>query len=253
MRFGDYTAVVTAKDMGRSQAASRRTSSRSATSPSSRSRRWTRSARRLTVELSQMPAVAGRDHDHQRQERRDRRDGRRLRLQHATSSTTRRRPTARPARLQALRLHGGGRVGDDARHAVVSGAPIKRGGWTPHNYDGSTEPRRRADEDRARQVSEHPGRPPARHGRHPDRRADGAPLRHHACRWRPTCRRRWARPKCRSTEMVSAYSAFPNKGVRLEKHLIRRVARPRRQHSRRVGEDDLQGDERVRRADDGRR
>ena len=35
---------------------------------------------------------------------------------------------------------------------IVSGAPIKRGGWQPHNYDGSLEPRERADEDRARQI-----------------------------------------------------------------------------------------------------
>ena len=52
--------------------------------------------------------------------------------------------------------------------------------------------------------------------------------------------------------MVSAYSAFPNKGVRHEKHLIRRVLDRDGNTARRVGEDDLQGDERIRRAHHGR-
>ena len=51
-------------------------------------------------------------------------------------------------------------------------------------------------------------------------------------------------------QMVSAYSAFPNKGIRVEPHMIRKVL-DRDGVARRMGKHDLQSDERIRCADDG--
>lgn len=106
--------------------------------------------------------------------------------------------------------------------SVVSGAPIKRGGWMPHNYDGSLShpnvPMKIAlaksynlaavhllDQVGIQTVAQtvrrfgitHPMAPvlPSALG------ATEVPL----------------------IEMVSAYSVFPNKGVRMEPHLIRKV------------------------------
>ena len=59
---------------------------------------------------------------------------------------------------------------------AVSGAPISIGGWTPHNYNGSTQQRRHAFEDGAGAVDEHSGGALAANRRHSDRRADGASL-----------------------------------------------------------------------------
>ncbi|HRH45160.1 MAG TPA: penicillin-binding transpeptidase domain-containing protein, partial [Pyrinomonadaceae bacterium] len=106
--------------------------------------------------------------------------------------------------------------------SIVSGAPIKRGGWMPHNYDGSLShpnvPMKIAlaksynlaavhllDQVGIQTVAQtvrrfgitHPMAPvlPSALG------ATEVPL----------------------IEMVSAYSVFPNKGVRMEPHLIRKV------------------------------
>ncbi|MBK9766814.1 MAG: hypothetical protein IPP63_07250 [Chloracidobacterium sp.] len=60
---------------------------------------------------------------------------------------------------------------------IVSGAPIKRGGWTPHNYDGSLShgnvPMKIACE-----IVQYCCGPPARTGRHPGRSTDGASIWH---------------------------------------------------------------------------
>ncbi len=106
--------------------------------------------------------------------------------------------------------------------AVVSGAPIKRGPWQPHNYDGSTS-----------------------HGDVPMRIALAKSLNIAAVHlldmvgiqtgsqmvrrfgitvpMAPYLPSALGATEVPLDQMVSAYSAFPGKGVRHEKHLIRRV------------------------------
>ncbi len=105
---------------------------------------------------------------------------------------------------------------------MVSGAPIKRGGWMPHNYDGSLS-----------------------HGNVPMKTALAKSLNLGAVHlldqvgvqtgaqmvrrfgitnpMAPSLPSALGASEVSLQEMVSAYSAFPNKGVRVEPHLIRKV------------------------------
>jgi penicillin-binding protein 1A len=105
---------------------------------------------------------------------------------------------------------------------MVSGAPIKRGGWMPHNYDGSLS-----------------------HGNVPMKTALAKSLNLAAVHlldqvgvqtgaqmvrrfgitnpMAPSLPSALGASEVSLQEMVSAYSAFPNKGVRVEPHLIRKV------------------------------
>jgi penicillin-binding protein 1A len=105
---------------------------------------------------------------------------------------------------------------------MVSGAPIKRGGWMPHNYDGSLS-----------------------HGNVPMKTAlaksynlaavhllDQVGVQTGAQMVRrfgitnpmaPSLPSALGASEASLLEMVSAYSAFPNKGVRVQPHLIRKV------------------------------
>lgn len=104
----------------------------------------------------------------------------------------------------------------------VSGAPIKRGRWQPHNYDGSLShgnvPMKQALAKSYNiaavrlldQVSVQTGAQMVR------RFGITAPMS-------PNLSSALGASEAPLIEMVSAYSAFPNKGVRVEPHLIRRV------------------------------
>jgi penicillin-binding protein 1A len=105
---------------------------------------------------------------------------------------------------------------------MVSGAPIKRGGWMPHNYDGSLS-----------------------HGNVPMKVALAKSLNLAAVHlldqigvqtgaqmvrrfgitnpMSPSLPSALGASEVSLLEMVSAYSAFPNKGLRVEPHLIRKV------------------------------
>ncbi|HEV8158357.1 MAG TPA: PBP1A family penicillin-binding protein [Pyrinomonadaceae bacterium] len=105
---------------------------------------------------------------------------------------------------------------------MVSGAPIKRGGWMPHNYDGSLS-----------------------HGNVPMKVALAKSLNLAAVHlldqigvqtgaqmvrrfgitnpMSPSLPSALGASEVSLIEMVSAYSAFPNKGLRVEPHLIRKV------------------------------
>ncbi len=105
---------------------------------------------------------------------------------------------------------------------LVSGAPIKRGGWMPHNYDGSLS-----------------------HGNVPMKIALAKSLNLAAVHlldqvgiqtgaqmvrrfgitnpMAPSLPSALGASEVSLIEMVAAYSAFPNKGVRVEPHLIRKV------------------------------
>lgn len=105
---------------------------------------------------------------------------------------------------------------------TVSGAPIKRGGWQPHNYDGSTS-----------------------HGNVPMKialaksyniaavhlleqvgiQAGGQMVRRFGITnpMAPSLPSALGASEASLLEMTAAYSAFPNKGIRMTPHLIRKV------------------------------
>lgn len=105
---------------------------------------------------------------------------------------------------------------------LVSGAPIKRGGWMPHNYDGSTShpnvPMRialaksynLAAVHLLEQVGIQSGAQMVRRFGITNPMAPSLPSALGAS-------------EASLLEMVSAYSSFPNKGIRVTPHMIRKV------------------------------
>ncbi len=105
---------------------------------------------------------------------------------------------------------------------MVSGAPIKRGGWMPHNYDGTlshanvpmdvalAKSYNLAAVHLLDQVGVQTGAQMVR------RFGITNPMA-------PSLASALGASEASLTEMVSAYSAFPNKGVRVTPHLIRKV------------------------------
>lgn len=106
--------------------------------------------------------------------------------------------------------------------STVSGAPIKRGGWQPHNFDGSTShanvPMKTALAKSynlaavhlLEQVGIQTGAQMVRRFGITNPMAPSLPSALGAS-------------EASLLEMVSAYSAFPNKGIRVQPHLIRKV------------------------------
>lgn len=106
--------------------------------------------------------------------------------------------------------------------AIVSGAPIRRGGWMPHNYDGSlshpnvpmkialAKSYNLAAVHLLDQVGIQTGSQMVR------RFGITNPMA-------PVLPSALGASEVALIEMVSAYSVFPNKGVRMEPHLIRKV------------------------------
>lgn len=106
--------------------------------------------------------------------------------------------------------------------SIVSGAPIKRGGWMPHNYDGSLS---------------HPNVPlkialAKSYNLAAVHLLDQVGIQTGAQMVRrfgitnpmsPSLPSALGASEAALSEMVSAYSAFPNKGLRVEPHLIRKV------------------------------
>jgi penicillin-binding protein 1A len=105
---------------------------------------------------------------------------------------------------------------------IVSGAPIKRGGWTPHNYDGSlshgnvplkialAKSYNIAAVHLLEQVGIQSGAQMVR------RFGISNPMA-------PSLPSALGASEASLLEMTAAYSAFPNKGIRVQPHLIRKV------------------------------
>jgi penicillin-binding protein 1A len=105
---------------------------------------------------------------------------------------------------------------------VVSGAPIKRGGWMPHNYDGSLShpnvPMKIALAKSYNLAAVHLlDQVGVQTGAQMVRRFG---ITNPMAPYLPSA---LGASEVSLFEMVSAYSAFPNKGVRMEPHLIRKV------------------------------
>lgn len=108
------------------------------------------------------------------------------------------------------------------KDSIVSGAPIKRGGWMPHNYDGSLShpnvPMKIALAKSYNLAAVHLlDQVGIQTGAQMVRRFG---ITHPMAPVLPSALGATEVPLI---EMVSAYSAFPNKGVRMEPHLIRKV------------------------------
>jgi penicillin-binding protein 1A len=105
---------------------------------------------------------------------------------------------------------------------LVSGAPIKRGGWMPHNYDGSLShpnvPMRvalaKSLNIAAVHLLEQVGL-----------QAGGQMVRRFGITnpMAPSLASALGASEASLLEMTSAYSSFPNKGVRMQPHMIRKV------------------------------
>ena len=105
---------------------------------------------------------------------------------------------------------------------LVSGAPIKRGGWMPHNFDGSTShpnvPMRvalaKSYNLAAVHLLEQVGI-----------QAGGQMVRRFGITnpMAPSLPSALGASEASLLEMTSAYSAFPNKGIRMHPHMIRKV------------------------------
>jgi penicillin-binding protein 1A len=105
---------------------------------------------------------------------------------------------------------------------VVSGAPIKRGGWMPHNYDGSLShpnvPMKIALAKSYNLAAVHLlDQVGVQTGAQMVRRFG---ITNPMAPYLPSA---LGASEVSLFEMVSAYSAFPNKGIRMEPHLIRKV------------------------------
>jgi penicillin-binding protein 1A len=219
--FGPYDAVVTAKDMGRATGRQPKTEFKVGYLAEFKIKSVDAGARRLTVEMSQPPAVEGSimtinakngeivtmvgGYDFNRNK-----------FNNATQADRQTGSCFKPFVYTAAVEWG------MTPDTVLSGAAINRNGWTPHNYDGSTS----CGDVPMKSALAHSLNIPAVHT------LDTVGIQTASQMVRRFGITRPMAPYLPSAlgatevpliEMVSAYSAFPGKGIRHEKHLIRRV------------------------------
>jgi penicillin-binding protein 1A len=220
VRFGDYTATVTDKDMGWSHR-SVRTEFKQGDLFHFVIKNIDEKNKRLQVELSQVPAVSG------AMMTLNAKNGEIITMVGGYDFTMSKFNNA----TQAYRQTGSafkpyiytaaiewGMTPD----STVSGAPITVGDWTPHNYDGSTSngdvPLKIA---LAKSLNV-----PAVHLLQTVGIQTGAQMVRRfgiTVPMAPYLPSALGATEVPLNQMVSAYSAFPNKGVRVEPHMIRRV------------------------------
>lgn len=105
---------------------------------------------------------------------------------------------------------------------LVSGAPIRRGGWQPHNYDGSTS---HANVPMKVALAKSYNLAAVHLLEQVGIQAGGQMVRRFGITnpMAPSLPSALGASEASLLEMTSAYSAFPNKGVRVQPHLIRKV------------------------------
>ena len=219
--FGAYDAVVTAKDMGRATGKQPRDEFKVGYLAEFKIKTVDESQRKLTVEMSQPPAVEGaimtvNAKNGEIVSMVGGYDFNRNKFNNATQADRQTGSCFKPFIYTAAVEWG------MTPDTVLSGAPIKRGNWTPHNYDGSTScgdvPMKTA---LARSLNI-----PAVHALDMVGIQTGSQMVRRFGITRPMAPylpSALGATEVPLAEMVSAYSAFPGKGVRHEKHLIRRV------------------------------
>src|SRR5215212_6295717 len=219
--FGSYDATVTAKDMGRAQGRQPRQEFKVGTLAEFKIKDVNADTRKLTVELSQTPAVEGammtiNAHNGEIVTMVGGYDFNRNKFNNATQAYRQTGSCFKPYVYTAAVEWG---MSPDT---VLSGAQINKGGWTPHNYDGSTScgdvPMKTA---LARSLNI-----PAVHALDMVGIQTGAQMVRRfgiTVPMAPYLPSALGATEVPLDQMVSAYSAFPNKGIRVKNHLVRRV------------------------------
>ncbi|MBV9957303.1 MAG: hypothetical protein JO360_02740, partial [Acidobacteria bacterium] len=219
-RFGSYTATVTAGDMGWGSRAPR-TEFKPGDLCEFQIKEVDKDKRRLTVELSQIPAVQG------AMETLNAKTGEIVaqvggydfytnKFNNATQAYRQTGSAFKPYIYTAAIEWG------MTPDSTVSGAQITRGNWTPHNYDGSTSngdmPMKTA---LAKSMNI-----PAVHLLDMVGIQTGAQMVRRfgiTVPMAPYLPSALGATEVPLDQMVSAYSAFPNKGIRVQPHMIRKV------------------------------
>lgn len=220
VRFGKYTAVVTAKNMGRS-GKKPKDELKPGFLPEFLVKKLDNESRTMEVELSQVPEVQAsivtiNSHTGEIVCMVGGYDFHTSRFNNATQGLRQTGSAYKPFIYTAAVEDG------MTPEMLVSGAPIKRGGWMPHNYDGALShpnvPMRLALAKSyniaavhlLEQVGIQSGAQMVRRFGITNPMAPSLPSALGAS-------------EASLLEMTSAYSTFPNKGVRVEPHMIRKV------------------------------
>ena len=219
-RFGNFTAIVTAKDMGRS-GRQPKDEFKLGDLCEFEIKEVDEKNQRLKVELSQIPAVQG------AMMTMNAKTGEVLtmvggydfytnKFNNATQAYRQTGSAFKPFVYTAAIEWG---MTPDSK---VSGAPISIGDWTPHNYDGST-----GNGDLPLKIALAKSlNVPAVHLLQTVGIQTGAQMVRRfgiTVPMAPYLPSALGATEVPLNEMVSAYSAFPNKGVRVQPHMIRRV------------------------------
>ncbi|MDT5269917.1 MAG: penicillin-binding protein [Acidobacteriota bacterium] len=219
--FGAYDAIVTAKDMGRATGRQPKDEFKVGYLGEFKIKTVDEGSHRLTVEMSQPPAVEGaimtiNAKNGEIISMSGGYDFNRNKFNNATQADRQTGSCFKPFIYTAAVEWG------MTPDTVLSGAAINRNGWQPHNYDGSTS----CGDVPMKTALAHSLNIPAVHT------LDMVGIQTASQMVRRFGITRPMAPYLPSAlgatevplvEMVSAYSAFPGKGVRHEKHLIRRV------------------------------
>ncbi|MEO7672730.1 MAG: PBP1A family penicillin-binding protein [Pyrinomonadaceae bacterium] len=220
VRFGKYKAVVTAKDMGRSGKRPK-DELKPGFLPEFLVKKVDAQNQILEVELSQVPEIEAalvsiNSHNGEIVAMVGGYDFHTSKFNNATQGLRQTGSAYKPFIYTAAVEDG------MAPDMLVSGAPIKRGGWSPHNYDGSLS---------------HPNVPmkialaksynlAAVHLlEQVGIQAGGQMVRRFGITnpMAPSLPSALGASEASLLEMTSAYSTFPNKGIRVQPHLVRKV------------------------------
>jgi penicillin-binding protein 1A len=219
--FGEYDATITAKDMGRATGHQPKTEFKVGYLCEFHIKEVNEAAHKLVVELSQTPAVEGammtiNSHNGEIITEIGGYDFNRNKFNNATQADRQTGSCFKPFIYTAAIEWG------MTPDTILSGAPIDRNGWQPHNYDGSTS----CGDVPLKIALAHSLNIPAVHTLDTIGIQTGAQMVRRFGITRPMAPylpSALGATEVPLVEMVSAYSTFPNKGIRNEKHLIRRV------------------------------
>ena len=221
IRFGKYRAVLTAKDMGRAPKKSPKDELKIGNLAEFEIKEADAANQTLKVELSQVPEVQAammtlNSHTGEIISMVGGYDYATNRFNNATQGFRQTGSCFKPFIYTAAIESG------MTPEMTVSGAPIKRGSWMPHNYDGSTSsPNMPLKIALAKSVNI-----PAIHLLDQVGIQTGAQMVRRfgiTHPMDPVLPSALGATEVPLIEMISAYSTFPNKGIRVEPHLIRKV------------------------------
>lgn len=220
VRFGNYTAMVTSADMGWSHR-SPRAEFKPGYLPEFIIKEVDKKAHRLRVELNQVPAIEGsmmtlNAHTGEIVTMVGGYDFQRNKFNNAVQAYRQTGSAFKPFIYSAAIEWG------MTPDTTVSGAPININGWQPHNYDGSTS----CGDMPLKTALAHSMNIPAVHLLQTVGIQTGAQMvRRFGIKvpMAPYLPSALGATEVPLDQMVSAYSAFPNKGIRVEPHMIRKV------------------------------